>query len=30
MTYADEKGELIQPSYHRPVNAGKALRVLKV
>jgi hypothetical protein len=30
MTYADEEGELIQPSCHRPINAGKDLRVLKV
>jgi len=30
MTYADEEGKLIQPSYHRPINAGKALRVFNV
>ncbi len=30
MTYADEEGELIQPSYHRPINAVKALRVFNV
>lgn len=29
MTFADEEGELIQPSY-RPINAGKALRVFNV
>ena len=30
MTYADEESEMIQPFYHRPVNAGKVLRVLNV
>ena len=30
MTYSDEKGEVIQPFYHRPINAGKVLRVLNV
>ncbi len=30
MTFADEEGDMIQPFYHRPINAGKALRVLKV
>ena len=29
MTYVDE-GDMIQPFYHRPVNAGKVLRVLNV